>query len=86
MPAVGINATDENNVPLYSPIEINLPNMDGNLTANRTHSCGNLSGLLTVDYKLEIESPDTAWVIEISEGLGVIYIGRKRKRHPFETN
>ena len=86
MPAIGINITNENDVPLSPPIEIDLPNMDGNLTANRTHSCGNLSGLLTVDYKLEIESPDTAWVIEISEGLGVIYIGRKRKRHPFETN
>ena len=68
MPAIAINITDENDVPLSPPIEIDLPNTDRNLTANRTHSCGNLSGLLTVDHKLEIESPDTAWVIEVVDG------------------
>ena len=72
MPAIGINVTGESDAPLSQPIEIDLPNMNGTLTTNRTHSCGNLSGLLTVDYKLEIESPDTAWVIEINEGLEVI--------------
>ena len=74
MPAIGIDITDENHAPLSQPIEIDLPNIDGNLTANRTLSCGDLNGLLTVDYKLEIESPDTAWVIEINEGLGVITV------------
>ena len=68
MPAIGITVTDENDVPLSLPIEINLPNTNGNLMDNRTYSCGNLSGLLTVDYQLEIDSPDTAWMVEINEG------------------
>ena len=68
MPAMAIDIADENGTPLSQPIEIDLPNKDRNLTANRTHSCGNLSGLLTVDYKLEIVSPDTAWVIEVVDG------------------
>ena len=68
MPAIGITVTDANDGPLSPPIEIDLPNRNGNLTNNKTHSCGNLSGLLTVNYQLEIESPDTAWVVEIYEG------------------
>ena len=68
MPAMAIDIADDNGTPLSPPIEINLPNMDRDLTANRTHSCGNLSGLLTVDYKLEMESPDAAWVIEVVDG------------------
>ena len=68
MPAMAIDVADDNGTSLSPPIEINLPNIDGNLTANRTYSCGNLSGLLTVDYKLEIDSPDTAWVIEVVDG------------------
>ena len=68
MPTIGITVTDENDVPLSPPIEIDLPNRNANRTDNKTYSCGNLSGLLTVDYQLEIESPDTAWVVEINKG------------------
>ena len=68
MAAIGITVTDKNDALLSPPIEIDLANMNGSLTHNRTNSCGNLSGLLNVDYQLEIESPDTAWVVEISEG------------------
>ena len=68
MPAIAIDVTDEHGASISPPIEIDLPNTNGSPTDHRTYSCGNLSGLLTVDYQLEIDSPDTAWVVEIAEG------------------
>ena len=76
MPAIGVSLTDDNDKPLTSTISIYLPNTAQNLRTddnttvnnNNTYSCANVTGLFTVDYILEIESPDTAWVIEINDG------------------
>ena len=69
MPAVGIEVTDGNNTPLSIPIEIDLPNNDENIT----NTCQNLSGLLSMNFKLQVDSQDTAWVIEITDGLVTLF-------------
>ena len=73
MPAIGVNITDDNDTALSPALSISLSNTaqntssEDNTTVNN-NTCGNLTGLLTVNYVLDVESPDTAWIIEITSG------------------
>ena len=69
MPAIGINITDNDGTPLpiSTPIDINLPNTEGNVKPNVTNVQLNYTRVLSMDYVVDVGFRDAAFVVEIED-------------------
>ena len=69
MPAIGIDITDNDGTPLpiSTPIDINLPNTEGNVKPNVTNVQFNSTRVLSIDYVVDVGFRDAAFVVEIED-------------------
>lgn len=69
MPAIGIDITDNDGTPLpiSTPIDINLPNTEGNVKPNLTNVQLNSTRVLSIDYVVNVGFRDAAFVVEIED-------------------
>ena len=70
MPAIGVNITHNNGtlLPITTPIEITIPNLEQNINFSRTHNIFNVTRGMIINYVLHGASQDEALVVEIVEG------------------
>ena len=69
MPAIGIDISDNDGTPLpiSTPIDINLPNTEGNVKSNVTNVQLNSTRVLSMDYVVDVGFRDAAFVVEIED-------------------
>ena len=70
MPAIGIDITnnDGTSLPISTPIDINLPNTEGNVKLNVTNVQLSSTRILSMDYAVDVGFTDAAFVVEIGDG------------------
>lgn len=70
MPAIGLNITYNNGtlLPINTPIEITVPNLEQNINSGRTYNTFNVTRGMIINYVLYVASKDEALVVEIVEG------------------